>query len=265
MWLFTRIGFFSIVQKPGQQELTVRARAKQDLDALRSKYLPALDPTKQHAGSDYPFRATISRGELAAGMAAIVEAIDYANFKNAVADEQGWEREAVYSKAWSALRGIEKLASSAETVEKGVAYGGVIVDDDGRVLLREPANHFDGYAWTFAKGTPKPGETPQQAALREVQEETGVTCEIVAEVPGRFGGGTKPCRFFLMRPVRLGGRFEGETASIRWATVVEARTLIAKTTKIAGRDRDLAILAAAVTLWERTRSASDSETQQTLR
>lgn len=32
-----------------------------------------------------------------------------------------------------------------------LAYGGVIVDTEGRVLLREPSDHFDGYVWTFSK------------------------------------------------------------------------------------------------------------------
>jgi 8-oxo-dGTP pyrophosphatase MutT (NUDIX family) len=42
-----------------------------------------------------------------------------------------------------------------------------------RVLLRRPRGDFDGYVWTFPKGRPEPGETPELAALREVKEETG--------------------------------------------------------------------------------------------
>ena len=51
---------------------------------------------------------------------------------------------------------------------KKLAYGGVVFDRDGRVLLRKPKNEFDGYKWTFAKGRPKAGETPAQTALTEV-------------------------------------------------------------------------------------------------
>lgn len=47
------------------------------------------------------------------------------------------------------------------------AYGGVIFDTDGGVLLREPANHKYGNVWTFSKGRPEPGETPDETALRE--------------------------------------------------------------------------------------------------
>ena len=45
MWLFTRFGFFSIVRKPGDDNLTVRARVAADLDALREQYLPELSAT----------------------------------------------------------------------------------------------------------------------------------------------------------------------------------------------------------------------------
>ena len=34
------------------------------------------------------------------------------------------------------------------------------------------------YSWSLAKGTPEPGETLEQTALREVQEETGLEVEI---------------------------------------------------------------------------------------
>lgn len=37
-------------------------------------------------------------------------------------------------------------------------YGGVILSKNDYVLLREPTNHFDGYAWTFPKGKPDKGE-----------------------------------------------------------------------------------------------------------
>ena len=58
------------------------------------------------------------------------------------------------------------------------------------MLLREPANHFGGYVWTFPKGRVDAGETPQQAALREVLEETGYTARITGLVPGMFEGDT---------------------------------------------------------------------------
>jgi 8-oxo-dGTP pyrophosphatase MutT (NUDIX family) len=36
--------------------------------------------------------------------------------------------------------------------------------------------------WALPKGTPRPGETPEATALREVREETGLLTRIVAEI-----------------------------------------------------------------------------------
>ena len=126
------------------------------------------------------------------------------------------------------------------------AFGGVVFDDRGRVLLREPERHYDGYVWTFAKGRPEPGESAEEAALREVLEETGVRARILAPIEGEFRGGTTSSRYFLMEPVEETGELDGETRSVRWATADEARQLIRESTNALGRERDLAVLEAAL-------------------
>lgn len=128
------------------------------------------------------------------------------------------------------------------------AYGGVVFDDDGQVLLRKPSSEFDGYVWTFAKGRPKPGQGPEEAALCEVQEETGLVCEIVAGVPGSFEDGTTINEYFLMKPVRDAGAFDSETEEVRWVTPEQAREMIARTRSAVGRKRDLAVLEAALNI-----------------
>jgi len=42
MWLITNFGFFSVVQKPGDDMLTVRSRVKADLEELQNRYIPNL-------------------------------------------------------------------------------------------------------------------------------------------------------------------------------------------------------------------------------
>lgn len=132
------------------------------------------------------------------------------------------------------------------------AYGGVIFDAEGKLLLREPKNHFDGYVWTFAKGRPAAGETPEQTAQREAREETGVEATIIDRLPGEYRGGTSLNRYFLMQaPAGSGGVKPGdkETASIRWVAVDEAAKLIQQTTNETGRKRDLAVLGQAWAWW----------------
>src|SRR3989442_1492599 len=122
---------------------------------------------------------------------------------------------------------------------KASAYGGVVIDAEGRVLLREPDGHYDGYVWTFAKGRPGPDESPEVVALREVLEETGYESRIMRRIPGSFQGGTTSNVYFLMTAVRQAGLPDWETQTVRWATFDEARELIGQTVNAIGRERDL--------------------------
>lgn len=137
------------------------------------------------------------------------------------------------------------------SISAAQAYGGILLTRGGRILLREPTNHYDGYVWTNAKGRPDKGDTPEQTALREVREETGYEAEVVDVLPGVFKGGTTTNAFFVMRHIGPPGRFdERETASVRWVDFDAAEKLIARTTNAIGRVRDLAILKAAKTWFD---------------
>jgi ADP-ribose pyrophosphatase YjhB (NUDIX family) len=202
-------------------------------------------------------------------MGRIIQDLNYSNFKDEVALKQGKARAYRYHHVWEALYGMPEdglpatkspkagkpsiPAGSSTSSGKKLAYGGVVFDEHGRILLREPKNHFDGYVWTFPKGRPEAGESPENAALRKVFEETGVSVRILAPIPGEFMGGTTRNRFFLMTPEGPGKPLaadDPETVSILWASPREARSRLVLTTNQIGRERDLAILEAACTLWE---------------
>jgi 8-oxo-dGTP pyrophosphatase MutT (NUDIX family) len=263
MWLFTTIGFFSAVQKSGTDFITIRARVKNDLNNLRSNYLPDLSETIGHAGTDYPWRATVPHDKFAVALGEIAKDIDYPNFKNEIAAKQGKARASKYGKVWSVLYELPEQEASAsvtpkpawtETVPAGkkVAYGGVIFSKSGRVLLREVKNHFDGYVWTFPKGKAELGETPEETALRETYEETGARPLIIAPIAGDFVGGTSINRYYLMKAEEGDGGVtadDEETASICWVLPDEARRLISQTTNQVGKKRDIAVLDAAIVVF----------------
>lgn len=261
MWIITPLGFFSIVQKPADVAagtLTVRARVRSDLEALQAVVLPGLGPITASKATDYRFRATAPRKLVEAAVVKLVAQLDYSNFKNQVAKVQGSMRADLYHDVWAVLHRMQgdptyevKQKHTPEaapiTVPKADAYGGVLFDAQGQVLIREPSNHFGGYVWTFAKGKPDAGERPDQTALREVLEETGYTCEVIGAVPTIFAGSSKSTTaYFLMRPVGEQGELSSETSRTRWVTVEEARTLLALSTVPGGAKRDLAVLNAAV-------------------
>jgi 8-oxo-dGTP diphosphatase len=79
------------------------------------------------------------------------------------------------------------------------AAGGVVLDEDGRVVLVHRPRYDD---WTLPKGKLDPGESFEEAALREVEEETGLRCVLARELPPveyRDGKGRpKVVRYWLM-------------------------------------------------------------------
>lgn len=58
--------------------------------------------------------------------------------------------------------------------------GAVVVDDAGRLLLVRRGRAPALGTWSLPGGRVEPGETPEQAAAREVAEETGLTVEVGA-------------------------------------------------------------------------------------
>lgn len=111
MWIFTTIGFFSVVQKPGDDQLTVRARFDGDLDRLRDRFLPELGPAKRTPDADYLYRARVEQAAFAQAMAKIAADIDYSNFKSAVGARQGHDRAHVYADVWSVLYGAQERST----------------------------------------------------------------------------------------------------------------------------------------------------------
>lgn len=108
--------------------------------------------------------------------------------------------------------------------------GGVLLED-GRVLLILMRNLKGEKVWTFPKGHLDPGETAEQAAVREVLEETGWACEIISDLYTarysftRAGAPVdKDVRWFLVR--RTGGdgvpRTPEEVLDMEWLTLAEA-------------------------------------------
>ncbi|MDB5850905.1 MAG: hypothetical protein JWP29_4657 [Rhodoferax sp.] len=111
MWVISEFGFFSVVGKPGDREtvmLTVRARVKADLEALRKTCLPTLGPIGISCTIDYRYRAKATRVEVAAAMAQAVQNIGYDNFKSKVKKQQGAPRAEVYGLVWEDLLALQR-------------------------------------------------------------------------------------------------------------------------------------------------------------
>jgi 8-oxo-dGTP diphosphatase len=110
------------------------------------------------------------------------------------------------------------------------AAGGVVVrsgDGGRRVAVIHRPKYMD---WSLPKGKLEPGEDWLEAALREVEEETGYRCEASVELPHVSyldrKGRRKLVRYWLMEPVD--GEFQphGEVDELRWAAREQAEELL---------------------------------------
>lgn len=177
----------------------------------------------------------------------------------ATADPAGFyrERDLHAEGEWPVLSPVA-MGVGRKPREARKTYGGVVFNPEGKVLLREPKNHFDNYVWTFAKGGGEPGEKPADVALREVREETGHSTKIVGHVPGAHSSGPGSASYFYLMHADGGtpAATDAETSQVKWATPEEARELISLTENPGGRARDLRLLDAAVRAYSAAKQAT---------
>jgi 8-oxo-dGTP diphosphatase len=68
--------------------------------------------------------------------------------------------------------------------KKYLSIAGVVIrDDQGRYLLVQERQFIAYGLWNLPAGHVDPGETPQQAAIREAHEETGLDVELIDREP----------------------------------------------------------------------------------
>ena len=99
-----------------------------------------------------------------------------------------------------------------------------IVVEEGRALMTHRRYKEPAFQWNFVSGEVEPGETPEEAAIREVREETGL--EVVIDV--RLGDRIQPVskrhmHYFICRVV--GGDLDlvdhEENTEVAWCTLDE--------------------------------------------
>ncbi len=97
---------------------------------------------------------------------------------------------------------------------------------DEILIVHRPA--YDD--WSFPKGKLERGERDEEAAIREVEEETGLRCRLDRELATTSyrdaRGRWKTVRYWLMTPI--GGLLEAanEVDEVRFVPLVEAKELL---------------------------------------
>ncbi|HWD58661.1 MAG TPA: (deoxy)nucleoside triphosphate pyrophosphohydrolase [Stellaceae bacterium] len=103
----------------------------------------------------------------------------------------------------------------AEAAEKPILLVAAValIDADGRVLLAErpPGKHLAGL-WEFPGGKVQPGETPEAALIRELDEELGIGTHETCLAPFTFASHAYE-NFHLLMPLYVCRKWQGIASS----------------------------------------------------
>lgn len=138
---------------------------------------------------------------------------------------------AVHSpKGWRPDSGSPEPKMARPYGGKYSAAGGVVFNGEGKIAITRPNGGGAREEWALPKGRIDPGETPSQAALREVLEESGAHGEIHQHI-GDYEGEHSNARFYAMRHTGddlAAMAANGETAEVRFVTPDEAERMLTR-------------------------------------
>ena len=103
MWIFTTSGFISAVSN-SDGTIKVRARDRASLKSLASTFNVEIEHTPV---ADYPYRVVVGHDQFAEWVDFQARAIDYNNFKSAVALTRGKGFASALSEVWSTMHDVE--------------------------------------------------------------------------------------------------------------------------------------------------------------
>jgi hypothetical protein len=118
MWLFTSIGFVSVVRsKSNPRRVVVRARCREDIDRFVAAYRRHFPRARKVEAirtplADYRYRVELPKASFAELVRRLVEAINYTNFKNSVHGDPA--RDSAYMRCWTAMHAFQEAKEAPQ-------------------------------------------------------------------------------------------------------------------------------------------------------
>jgi 8-oxo-dGTP pyrophosphatase MutT (NUDIX family) len=150
-------------------------------------------------------------------------------------------RRFVYDSDWIAMQQVDLRLPDGETLRdihfvdyKHPAAGVVPIRDDGHILM---IDHYrfqtDTRGWEIPAGKIDAGETAEQAAVRELREETGhraASFKLIGKYHPTNGSSNQTFNIFIARPVLRSGEIEdtNEVMGLKWFSREDVKTMIAR-------------------------------------
>lgn len=120
--------------------------------------------------------------------------------------------------------------TAPNTVPLLLVVAGILVNAHQHVLVAQRAVHKSyPLKWEFPGGKIEPGETPEQALLRELEEELGISCHISDLTPLIFASHTYET-FHVLMPIFMLQNWQGtpqnlEHNNLAWVSYHDLATL----------------------------------------
>lgn len=165
MWICSGLGYYSIVEKmPGMYH--IRARRKDDLKNLQvaTSLPPEIFETPN---ADYRYRTIVDAKGLMRVMLALMESVDYTNFKDSLYYTDQEDKLDAYHKVWSEMMDYQDeihrrpeflIVGDEVELYKGKAGRGVVTEIKGDKAYVD---------WKGSKGRPQPVSMKKLVRIRE--------------------------------------------------------------------------------------------------
>lgn len=125
---------------------------------------------------------------------------------------------------------MAKIIAASETNRLLHVVAAALIDGDGRVLVqRRPEGKAMAGLWEFPGGKIEPGETPEAALIRELEEELGIVVPAECLAPAVFASAPLGDRHMLLL-LYVARKWRGtpkalDASALKWLRPVELHAL----------------------------------------